>query len=181
MPAVTAPAFVRESAAHPHQLHLQTSILNDVNTRAGESLGGFVVSYPQLHPHGARPFRDDVVDVWWHVFWSPEHVHDVDVTGDVDETAINSLAEDFGDVGIVDGNRHNVVARLLRVCRDEMGRLVRSRLGLDTKDRYSMAGAEQCANLVGRIEKARSPLGGGCRGHGFERCEYRARACGLSG
>ena len=92
--------------SHSHQLHLQAAILNDVDARSREPLGGFIVSDPKLHPHRARALGDDVVDVWRHMLRSPEDVHDVDVAGDVDQAPIDTLAEDLGDVRVVDRNRY---------------------------------------------------------------------------
>ena len=103
--------------------------------------------------------RDDVVDMRRNVLGAPEHVHDVNVARDVDQASIDWLPENLGDVGIVDRNRYDLEAGFLGVDRYEVRGLIGPRLGFDTENGNSVTLAKECADLVRRLDEARSPIG----------------------
>ena len=71
---------------------------------------------------------DDVVDVRRRRrVGAAKDVDHVDLAGHRADRAIDRLAEDLGDLGIVDRDRHDLVAGALRVLRDEVRRLSRDR------------------------------------------------------
>jgi hypothetical protein len=71
-----------------------------------------------LKPHRLRPLGDDVVDVSRDVARATEDVDEVDVARDVGDAAVDALAEDLGDVGVIHGHGDDVAARALCVLRD---------------------------------------------------------------
>jgi hypothetical protein len=68
-----------------------------------------------LKPHRPWALGEDVVDVRRDVARAAKDVDEIDVARNVGETAVHPLAEDLGHVGVVHGDRHDLVARPVRV------------------------------------------------------------------
>src|SRR6185437_970774 len=138
-------------SSNPLQLHQHAVILHHVDSVARDLFRRLVVANAELEPDGFRVLRDYVVDMLWNVLRAPKDVDDVDVAGNIDERAVHRLAEHFLDIGIVNRDRNDFVARALSVFGNVIRRLLR--VGLDPEHRDAPGSLQEVADLLRSREK----------------------------
>jgi hypothetical protein len=135
-------------------LHEETPILHDVDALGRQPVGDGIVAYTELQPHGVRVLGQDVIQMPRHVIGAPEHVDQIDVARDVRQAAVDRLAEDGRDLGVVDGHGDDVESRTGEIRGHGERGLVPLRLGLDPEHGDTLRAGQKVVDVRIGLESA---------------------------
>jgi len=135
-------------------LHEQTAVLHDVDSCGRQPVGDLFVANAELQPHGAWSFGEDIVYMSGHVSRAAKHVHDIEVSGDVDESAVNPLTENDRHLGVIDGDGDDLEPDGEKVLRDRERGLSLLRLGLDPQDSNALGPRQESVDVGVGVEAA---------------------------
>src|SRR5437588_5117739 len=124
---------VSRLSRHSSLLDHQAAVQDDLDAGFGEFLRGLVVADPELELDELGLRGVDVVDVRRDVGGAAEDVDHVDGTPDVGQLAVDLLAQNLRDLGVVNGYGDDLVAGRGHVRCDVVSGLIRVRFRLDAE------------------------------------------------
>ena len=92
-------------------LHHQATILHNLDARLRKRLGNDIVTDARLKPNGSWHLGQNLFDVTVDILGAAEDVHQIDITGNLRQATIDSLAEDFYNFGKVNRHGDDVASR----------------------------------------------------------------------
>src|SRR5947207_2416145 len=92
------------------------------------------------------------------VLWPSKDIYHVDFSRHINQLSIDFFAENFCDVGIIDGNRNDLEPGAVHVLGNIESRLTSLRFSLDTEHRDRFRLREQFAKLVSTGEDIVAPI-----------------------
>ena len=94
-------------------IHHEAAILNDLDSGLGKCFSDGGVANTGLQPYCFRHLCQNVFDVSRNVLGAAEDIYQININGNVDQTAINLLPEYLGNLRKVNGYGNNFKAGAL--------------------------------------------------------------------